>query len=41
MGALFSYVALEARVPAHHPMCAIRPIGNDALAALSGGFEGL
>jgi transposase len=38
---LFSYVDLEARVPAGHPLRAIRSIANDALAALSGGFEGL
>lgn len=40
-GALFSYVDLEARVPAGHPLRAIRSIVNDALAALSGGLEGL
>jgi transposase len=38
---LFSYVDLEARVPAVHPLRAIRSIANDALAALSGGFEEL
>ncbi|MAS43813.1 MAG: IS5/IS1182 family transposase [Rhodobacteraceae bacterium] len=40
-GALFSYVDLEARVPAGHPLRAIRSIVNDALAALSSGFDGL
>jgi transposase len=34
-GALFSYVDLEARVPANHPLRPIRMIVNDALGALS------
>jgi transposase len=40
-GSLFSYVDLEARVPADHPLRAIRVIVNDVLAALSGAFEAL
>jgi transposase len=40
-GALFSYVDLEARVPAGHPLRAIREIANVALADLSGAFAGL
>jgi transposase len=38
-GALFSYVDLEARVPAAHPLRTIRVIVNHALAALSPGFH--
>ena len=34
-GALFSYVDLEARVPAAHPLRTIRVIVNNALTALS------
>ena len=37
-GALFSYVDLEARVPADHPLRVIREIVNDALASLDGEF---
>ncbi|MFY9657739.1 MAG: IS5/IS1182 family transposase, partial [Methylocystis sp.] len=33
-GALFSYVDLEARVGKSHPLRAIRPLVNEALAAL-------
>src|SRR5512132_2441854 len=40
-GALFSYVDLEARVPAGHPLRTIRAIVNDALAGLSPGFHEL
>ncbi|MCZ7600565.1 MAG: IS5 family transposase [Gammaproteobacteria bacterium] len=40
-GALFSYVNLEARVPAGHPLRAIREVVNVALAELSGAFAGL
>jgi transposase len=40
-GALFSYVDLEARVPARHPLRAIRAIVNGALASLSNDFEAL
>ena len=39
-GSLFSYVDLEARVPADHPLRAIRAIVDDALSALSGDFDG-
>jgi hypothetical protein len=35
-GALFSYVDLEERVPAGHPLRVIRRIVNDALAGLDG-----
>jgi transposase len=37
-GALFSYVDLEARVPAAHPLRAIRVVVNEALRGLSPGF---
>ena len=40
-GSLFSYVDLEARVPARHPLRAIREIVNQALSELSGEFEKL
>ncbi|MFQ5766179.1 MAG: IS5 family transposase [Rhodospirillales bacterium] len=40
-GNLFSYVDLEARVPASHPLRAIRGIVNEALAGLSGEFQAL
>jgi len=40
-GALFSYVDLEARVPARHPLRAIREIANAALGDLSGEFAAL
>ena len=40
-GALFSYVGLEARVPAGHPRRAPREIANQALADLSGAFAAL
>ena len=40
-GALFSYVDLEARVPAPHPLRKIRRIVNEALASLDAEFEGL
>ncbi len=35
---LFSYVDLEARVPADHPLRAIRVLVDEALAALAGDF---
>ena len=38
---LFSYVDLEARVPADHPLRAIRVLVDEALAALSGDFARL
>jgi transposase len=40
-GGLFSYVDLEARVPADHPLRPIRAMVDDALSALSGEFEAL
>ncbi|MGB7599824.1 MAG: hypothetical protein WBM24_05935, partial [Candidatus Sulfotelmatobacter sp.] len=36
VGALFSYVDLEARVGQNHPLRTIRAIVNDALARLAG-----
>jgi transposase len=40
-GSLFSYVDLEARVPADHPLRAIREIVNASLAGLSAEFQAL
>ena len=40
-GGLFSYVDLEARVPAHHPLRAIRVLVDEALSVLSADFERL
>jgi transposase len=40
-GGLFSYVDLEARVPADHPLRPIRTIVDEALSALSGEFAAL
>ncbi len=40
-GSLFSYVDLEARIPAGHPLRKIRQVVNDALAMLDGEFEAL
>lgn len=40
-GALFSYVSCEARVPADHPLRAIRAIVDEALEVLSPEFERL
>lgn len=40
-GELFSYVDLEARVPAKHPLRLIRVIANEALAALDADFAAL
>jgi transposase len=40
-GALFSFVDLEERVPAKHPLRKIRQIVNDALATLDGEFSKL
>ena len=37
-GSLFSYVDLEARVPARHPLRLIRGIVNDVLGSLSTDF---
>ena len=40
-GSLFSYVDLDDRVPAKHPLRVIRRIVNDVLAALEGEFAKL
>ena len=40
-GKLFSYIDLEERVRADHPLRSIRKIANAALAALSGDFAAL
>ena len=40
-GSLFSYVDLEARVPARHPLRKIRQVVNGALASLDAEFEAL
>lgn len=40
-GSLFSYVDLEERIPAGHPLRTIRRVVNDALASLDGEFAGL
>jgi transposase len=40
-GSLFSYVDLEERVPATHPLRTIREIVNDVLLSLDAEFEGL
>jgi len=40
-GSLFSYVDLEERVPARHPLRLNRRIVNDALAGLDGDFDAL
>src|ERR687884_1401246 len=40
-GALFSYLSPDAMVPQDHPLRAIRPLVNAALARLSPGFERL
>ena len=40
-GQLFSYVSLESRVPADHPLRAIRDLVNAALAGLSADFDAL
>lgn len=40
-GSLFSYIDLEARVRADHPLRPIREIANAALAALAGDFAAL
>ena len=37
-GELFSYVDLEKRVPANHPLRLVRGVVNDVLAALDGDF---
>jgi transposase len=40
-GLLFSYVDIEARIPARHPLRQIRRVVNDALASLDAEFEAL
>ena len=40
-GSLFSYVDLEERVPARHPLRKVRQIVNDALASLDAEFDRL
>ena len=40
-GSLFSYVDIEARIPARHPLRTIRQVVNDALASLDAEFEAL
>src|SRR3712207_8348839 len=40
-GALFSYLSPDAMVPKDHPLRAIRPLVNAALARLSSDFERL
>ena len=40
-GSLFSYVDLEERIPARHPLRKIRTIVNDALRSLDSDFDGL
>jgi hypothetical protein len=40
-GALFSYVDVEDRMPAGHPLRSIRMIVRQALDALTGDFERL
>lgn len=40
-GSLFSFVDLEERVPARHPLRKIRQVVNDALASLDAEFQAL
>ncbi len=40
-GSLFSYIDLEDRVPANHPLRTIRDIVNDVLVSLSSDFEAM
>ncbi len=40
-GSLFSYVDLEARIPARHPLHKIRQVVNEALVSLDFEFEAL
>ncbi len=37
-GELFSYIDLDKRVPARHPLRLVRSVVNDVLAALDGDF---
>ena len=41
MGSLFSYVDLEERIPARHPLRKVRQIVNDALVSLDAEFDRL
>ena len=41
MGSLFSYVDVECRIPARHPLRLIRAVVNEALAALDAEFARL
>lgn len=41
IGSLFSYVDMEARIPARHPLRQIRRVVNDALVSLDAEFEAL
>src|SRR6202166_4976793 len=40
-GSLFSYVDIEGRIPARHPLRAMRRLTNAALADLDGAFSAL
>ncbi|KMK66122.1 hypothetical protein IMCC21224_11969 [Puniceibacterium sp. IMCC21224] len=40
-GSLFSYVDLEDRIPARHPLRKIRQVVNDALITLDGEFAAI
>src|SRR5271154_6390709 len=40
-GTLFSYVDIEGRIPARHPLRAMRRLTNAALANLDGAFSAL
>jgi transposase len=40
-GSLFSYVDLEERIPARHPLRKIRSVVNDALRSLDADFDRL
>jgi transposase len=40
-GSLFSYVDIEERIPAHHPLRKIRRVVNDALASMDAEFDRL
>ena len=40
-GSLFSYVDLEERIPARHPLRTIRQVVNDALVSLDAEFAAL
>ena len=36
---LFSYVSVESRIPANHPLRAVRALLDEALAAMSRDFD--